>query len=43
MGQKSAKKYKTNFFVFTWFMVTFNPKMISIKSVFTSNLTFINP
>ena len=30
------------FFVFTQSMVTFNLKMISIKSVFTSNLTFIN-
>ena len=36
-------KPKQSFLVFTWFMVTFNLKMISIKSVFNSNLTFINP
>ena len=45
----SLQKYpKQSFFVFTWFMVTFNlkmisnVKMISIKSVFTSNPTFID-
>ena len=40
----NLQKYlKPTFLVFTIFMVIFNLKNISIKSVFTSNLTFINP
>ena len=37
------KDPKQSFFVFTWSMGSFNLKMISIKSVFINNLTFINP
>ena len=40
----NMQKYlKPSFFDFTIFMVIFNLKKISIKSVFTSNLIFINP
>ena len=40
----NLQKYpKRSFFLFTWSMVTFSLKMISIESVFTSNHTFINP
>ena len=34
---------KTRFFVITLFMVTFATKAISIKRLFTSNLSLINP
>ena len=38
------KKYqKQGFFVVIWFMVTFDSNMISVKSIFISNLSFINP
>ena len=40
----NLQKYpKQSFVVFAWSMVTFNPKIISINSVFISNFTFINP
>ena len=37
------KYLKTSFFVFSLFMLIFNLNNISIKSIFTSNLIFINP
>ena len=37
------KYLKTSFFIFTSFMVIFSLKKISIRSVFISNLTLINP
>ena len=39
----SAKIPKTRFFIITSFMVTFSSKVVSIKSIFSTNLSFINP
>ena len=41
-GDKSAKIPKIRFFR-RFLIHGFSPKMISIKSVFTSNLSFFNP
>ena len=41
--QKNKQTNKQNFSVFTWPMMNFNPKIMFIKCVFTSNLSFINP
>ena len=43
MGHKSAKIPKTKFFCLPLFIATFNLEIISIKSVLTSDITFINP
>ena len=39
----NLQKYlKASFFVITWFKIIFNLKKISIKSLFTCSLTFVN-
>ena len=42
MATNLQKSLKQGFFVVTCFMVTFGPKMISVKSIFISNLSFID-
>ena len=40
----NLQKYlKSSFSIFIWFMTIFNIKKMLIRSLFTSNLTFINP